>query len=78
MSFGVTEAAAILKEHYPFNEVAKLGHRNNKFFSIVKKDTEAGGDQEKIPVEVADIQAGSHTFATAQTVAAATSTRSGK
>lgn len=65
--FDSTAAAGILKEHYPFNEVALAGHRANKFYSVVKKRTDAGGDQEKIAIDIADVQGAAHTFATAQT-----------
>ncbi len=74
MSFGSSEAAAILKEHYPFAKVKEAGYRKNKFFATIPKRTDAGGDQEKVTVDVASSQARSATFATAQTLAATNST----
>lgn len=73
MSFTSTEAAAILKEHYPFTDVALAGYMRNKFLALIPKDASAGGDQEKIPIDVAPTQARSATFATAQTLAASLS-----
>ena len=73
MAFTSTEAAAILKEHYPFTKVAEAGYLQNKFLALVPKVLVAGGDQEKIPIDVSPNQARSATFGTAQTLAASLS-----
>ncbi len=73
MSYDLTAAAAILKERYPKDKVTPLGWRKNPLFALLKKDLGAGGDQDKIPVEVTGEVAASATFSVCQTVAAATS-----
>jgi hypothetical protein len=73
MTMGMTEAAAILKEKYPFSQVAELGLKTNKFLGMVKKDTSAGGDQQKLPMSVANLQASAATFSTAQTLSSSLS-----
>ena len=75
MSLDLSAAAAILKECYPKETVPELGYKDNPFFAVIKKDTTAGGDQEKIPLDVAPNQARSATFSTAQTLAAGTSSK---
>jgi len=70
MSATVTTQAAVLKEHYPWDEVAEGGYRRNKAFATVNKRTDAGGDQEKFAVDFAHNQAGSYTFSVAQALAA--------
>jgi hypothetical protein len=73
MSATTTTLAAILKEHYPFQEVRESGYRKNKFTALIQKRTDAGGEQEKIAVDFGANQAGSYTFTNAQTLAAALS-----
>jgi hypothetical protein len=68
--------AAILKELYPVERVQMLGFTRNPFFGMVRKNTSLGGYDAKIPVDVATVQAGSATFAAAQTQAAAVSSTS--
>lgn len=73
MSYDLTAAAAILKERYPKDKVTPLGWRKKPLFALIKKDLGAGGDQDKIPVEVTGEVAASATFSICQIVAAATS-----
>lgn len=69
MTYTSTEAAAILKEHYPWDKVRELGYLQNKFYAMCSKRTDMGGDQEKIPMEVAPLQARSASFSVAQDLA---------
>jgi len=73
MALDWSATSAMLKERYNFDRILKLGWRKYKFFMILRKDFGAGGDQEKIPVDVASVQARSATFSTAQSLAASLS-----
>lgn len=73
MSLDYSTTSAMLKEMYPLRTMEELGYWNKPFLAMVTKDSEAGGDQEKIPVDVAPVQAASATFSSAQTQAAAVS-----
>jgi hypothetical protein len=73
MGLDYSTTSAILKELYPLNYLEELGYKDNPIFGMMKKDTGAGGDQEKIPVDVSPVQAASATFSSTQTQAAAVS-----
>lgn len=73
MSLSFSTTSAMLKEMYPVSYMEELGYFNNPVVAVIPKDTSAGGDQEKIPVDVSPVQGASATFTSAQTQAAARS-----
>jgi hypothetical protein len=75
MSLDVSAATAILKQRYPDDKIITLGWRGSKLFSLLPKDSEGGGEKDKIPVEISGPQAVSATLSDAQTVAAASSAK---
>jgi len=62
---------ALLKERYSFDAVARLGWRKFPLFMLLKKDFNAGGYGDKVPVEVTVNPARSVTFSSAQSIASA-------
>jgi len=77
MALDMAAAASILKERYVYGRVLELGWRKRPLFAILKKDFGAGGEDEKIPVDVASVQASAADFATGQGLAASKATQFG-
>lgn len=64
-ALNLTSYQAALKQMYPRSRIENLTFRNNPLLAMVRKNTNVGGENWKIPIQYEDIPSRSATFSTA-------------